>query len=289
MMEQAAALLRAKSANGSGYFLLAPALLFLVGFFVLPIMSTLIGSVQNDAGFSLEHYIWILQRPVYLRVLLITFEIATEVTILCLILAYPLAYVLSRAKGRTAAVLILLVLIPFFTDVLVRTYAWMVILTPGGVLNRTFNAIGIPYIQMMYNRSGVLIGMSYAMLPYMVLTLYSGMKAIDENLLRAANSLGAPGWRVFLRIFLPLSLPSVTAGSLMVFILSLGYFVTPRLMGGASDQMIATVIQEQIEGSLNWDVANALSAILLTATLLIFFGFARFVGLERLFTSKLAQ
>jgi len=268
-------------------WLLIPAFAFLAVLFAYPMLDMFLRSLSGPAGPSLVHYRWILMHPIYLRIFWITFEIAATTTVLTLMLGYPLAYALSTARGAAAAILMVCILIPFFTDILVRTYAWMVILGPDGLLNQTLRALGVAPVTLLYNRYGVLIGMSYALLPYMVLTLYSVMRGIDPSLLRAARSLGAGDWQVFRRVYLPLSLPGLAGGSLLVFILALGYFITPRLLGGMHDQMIAMVIEQQVELALNFNLASALAIILLIVTIAGFVLYDRLLGLKTLFESKL--
>jgi putative spermidine/putrescine transport system permease protein len=175
-----------------------------------------------------------------------------------------------------------MVLFPFVTDVLVRTYAWMVILGPAGALNNALGSLGIQPAHLLYDRAGVLIGMTYALLPYMVLTLYSVLRNIDQRLVLAATSLGAGAWQAFRTITIPLSLSGVYGGSLLVFVLSLGYFATPRLMGGATDQTLALAIDQQFEQSLNWGFASALTVVLLVMTLIGFALYLRWIGLRSL-------
>ena len=268
--------------------LLVPALGFLAVFFAYPMIDILLRSIDGSEGLTFEHYARFFERSVYVRVLMITFEIAASVTVLSLIIAYPLAFVLSTAKGKTSAILMAMVLIPFFTSILVRTYAWIVILGPEGILNQALGGIGIDAVQLLYNRTSVLIGMTYTLLPYMVLTLYSVMRGMDFQLVRAAYSLGASDWNVFRRIFLPHTMPGVVGGSLLVFILAVGYYITPRLMGGDRDQMMATIIEYQVDLLLNWNFASALATILLIVTLGGFALYAWLVGLRTLFESKVA-
>lgn len=266
--------------------LLVPALAFLAILFAYPLVDILLRSIGGPGVFTLEHYQRVIDRPVYLRVFWITFQIAFTVTVLALLLGYPLAYVLATARRRTASVMLIFVLMPFFTSILVRTYAWMVILGPQGLLNQALDAVGLGPMTLLYNRAGVLIGMTYALLPYMVLTLFSVMRGIDRRLLQAAHNLGASNWQAFLRVFLPLSFPGIAGGSLLVFILALGYFITPRLMGGDRDQMVAMVIENQVELALNWNFAAALAVLLLLITLIGFWLYDRIVGLQSLFESK---
>jgi len=268
-------------------FLLLPALLFLAVFFAYPMIDIVARSFTAPDGLSLAHYGQVFAHPVYLRVFQITFEVALTVTLLTLLLGYPLAYVLVSAGKLMAGAIMACVMLSLFTNILVRTYAWMIILGPAGVINQLLGYEGLGNVKLLYNRYGVLIGMTYALLPYMVLTLYSVMRGIDRRLLQAARNLGASGQRAFWHIFLPLSLPGVVGGSLLVFVLSLGYFITPRLLGGASDQMIAMVIEQHVELGANWGFASALAIILLLLTTAGFLLYDRLVGLKSLFESKL--
>ncbi len=265
--------------------LLLPALVLLVVLFVYPIARLLVTSVYADGQFTLEHYRRIVEVDLYLRVLRTTFVIALQVTGICLALGYPLAYFLASLRPRTARLLMILVLIPFWTSILVRTYAWMVLLQRQGVVNRWLLELGLidEPLRMMYNRIGVLVGMSHVLLPFMVLPTYAVMRGIDRTLLRAAANLGASPVQAFLRVFLPLSLPGVAAGSLLVFILALGFFITPALMGGRTDMMIAQLIETQIRTELNFSFAAALAAVLLVITLVIFVIYNRLLGIDKMF------
>jgi putative spermidine/putrescine transport system permease protein len=185
-------------------------------------------------------------------------------------------------------VLLIFIVVPYFTGSLVRTYAWMVLLGREGVVNQLLLRSGLADrpLPLMYNRFGVLVGMSYILLPYMILALYAVMKGIDPGLLRAARALGATGFQAFCRVFLPLTLPGIGGGTLLVFILSLGFFVTPALMGSPRETMIAMVIENQVGVLLNWGFASALAMVLLAATVLGFLVYDRVLGLERLFEAK---
>jgi ABC-type spermidine/putrescine transport system permease subunit I len=267
--------------------MLLPLLLFLAVFFVYPMLDLFGRSFLGEAGgFTVHHYIRVFSTPVYLHLFWNTFQIALVVTLITLLIGYGLAYYMSVARPAIVAALMFCTLLPFFTSILVRTYGWMVILSPEGILNQALALIGLPPVQLLYNRTGVLIGMVYALLPYMVLTLYSVFRGIDGKLMRAAANLGATPRQTFLFIFWPLSLPGVVAGSLLVFILALGYFVTPALMGGGRDQMIAMLIYENVDKALNWEFAAALSTILLSCTLLCLWAYNRLVGLQGLLESQ---
>jgi putative spermidine/putrescine transport system permease protein len=276
-----------QSREGKSHLLLAlPALIFLTVFFVYPMLSVFFRSLAGAQGISLEHYAHVVGDPVYLRIFLITVWIAALITAISLALAYPLAYAIATAGQRVSKVLMTVVLVPFLTDTLVRTYAWMVILGPNGLLNNFLVWIGLSSVRLLYNTYGILIGMTYVLLPYMILTLYSVMKGIDRDLLQAARSLGASDWQAFRRVFLPLSLPGVVGGALLVFVLALGSFVTPRLLGGARDQMATMVIVQYVDVSVNWAFASALTMVLLAVILLGFLVFDRIVGLKTVFEAR---
>ncbi|MFA5488488.1 MAG: ABC transporter permease [Candidimonas sp.] len=285
--------LASPSQGGAGrprpWVLLAPALLFLLVFFIYPMADMLLRSLDGQGqGYTLEHYARLASEPVWLKIISITFQISLLTTLCTLLLGYPLAYLLSALRPRMAGLLMILVIIPYFTSILVRTYAWMVLLGTDGIVNRLLIDLGLidSPLALMYNRFAVLLGMSYVLLPYMVLALYSVMRGIDSSLLRAAHSLGASRLSAFLRIFLPLTFPGIAAGGLIVFIMSLGFFVTPALMGSDLDTMISMVIQQQVETYFDWSFASSLAAVLLALTLIAFFVYERVVGMEHLFRAK---
>ncbi|MGH7266628.1 MAG: ABC transporter permease, partial [Candidatus Rokuibacteriota bacterium] len=265
---------------------LLPAVLVLVAFFVYPLVGILHRSVYKG-GYTLESYRQIVRVPVYLTVVGLTFRTAAIVTLICVALGYPLAYLLAHARPRVARLGLVVVVLPFFTSLIVRTYAWMVLLGRNGAVNQYLVALGVTDapLPLLYNQAGVLIGMSYVLLPFMVLTLYSVMRGIDPAFVRAAHSLGAGRLAAFRRVFLPLSLPGVAGGTLLVFILSLGFFITPALMGGPSDVMIAMLIEREVEFTLNWSFASALAVVLLVLTLAGFALYQRVVRLDRVFAS----
>ena len=277
--------MNAGSREGRGHLLaLGPALLALLVLFAYPLAGILWRSVYKG-GYTLDAYRQIVRVPVYLAVIGLTFRTAAVVTVLCLALGYPLAYVLVRLRPRLARLLLIVVVLPFFTSLIVRTYAWMVLLGRRGLVNQWLVALGLVEtpLPLLYNQAGVAIGMTYVLLPFMVLTLFSVMRGIDPALVRAAHSLGASRVQAFRRVFLPLSLPGVAGGVLLVFILSLGFFITPALMGGPGDIMIAMLIEREVEITLNWAFASALAVVLLALTLAGFALYSRAIGLERLF------
>jgi putative spermidine/putrescine transport system permease protein len=264
--------------------LLLPALVTLAVLFVYPLLGILVRSVHRG-GYTLEAYRQIFRTPVYATVIGLTFRTATVVTLICLLLGYPLAYVLATVRPRLARLLVIVVVLPFFTSIIVRTYAWMVLLGRHGVVNQSLVALGLARapLPLLYNQAGVVIGMTYVLLPFMVLTVASVMRGIDPALVRVAASLGASPFQAFRRIVLPLSAPGIAGGALLVFILSLGFFITPALMGGPSDVMIAMLIEREVEFTLNWSFASALAVIVLALTLVGFGLYSRVVRLERLF------
>ena len=269
------------------FLMLLPAVLVLAVLFAYPLLGIVNRSVYK-AGYTLDMYRQIFRVPVYLQVILATFKVSALVTMVCLALGYPLAYVLATRRPRTAQLLMIIVVLPFFTSIIVRTYAWMVLLGRNGIVNQYLMALGFTDkpLLLLYNQGGVVIGMSYVLLPYMVLTVYSVMRSIDPRLVRAAHSLGASRLQAFRRVFLPLSLPGIAGGTLLVFILSLGFFITPALMGGPGDMMIAMLIEREVEITLNWSFASALAVILLALTLVGFTGYNRIVRLERVFEGR---
>ncbi len=276
--------------------LVIPAATFLFFFYGYPVAAMLARSF-NDPAWGLEnfeklfrvtrHENWFgLSIPSngYLRVFMITLRISTVVTVLTLLLAYPVAYVLSSIRPSRANILLIFVLVPFWTSILVRSYAWMVLLGREGTINRILIRLGIndDPVQLLNTRLAVYIGMVHILLPFMILPLYSVMKGIDRNYMRAAENLGAKPRHVFRHIFLPLTLPGIAAGCLVVFILSLGFYITPALIGGPRDVMISMLIAQQVN-TLNWGFASALALGLLVISMAIYLVFNRVLGVERLY------
>lgn len=210
-------------------------------------------------------------QAIYRDVFARTFIISFGVTALCLILGFPVAYLLATLPPGRSNLLMIFVLLPFWTSLLVRTCAWIVLLQTNGVVNDSLRWLGIidEPLRLIYNRFGVCVAMTHVLLPFMILPLYSSMKAISPAYMRAAASLGAPPVTAFLRIYLPQTLPGIGAGSLLVFILALGYYITPALVGGGADQMISYFIALYTTETANWGLASALGAVLLFATLLL--------------------
>ncbi len=223
-------------------------------------------------------------QAVFARVFERTFLLAALVTLATLALGFPLAYLISNLPQRYAMLLLILVLLPFWTSILVRTAAWTVLLQKYGLLNELLIWLGVAEarLDLMYSRLGLIIAMTHIQLPFTLLPIYSVMRSIPPSQLRAANSLGARPFTAFRRVYLPQALPGVMAGCLLTFILCLGYYITPALIGGASDQLISNFIANYVNVDLNWEMAAALSFILLLLTLALYAAFARFLGLNRL-------
>jgi putative spermidine/putrescine transport system permease protein len=223
-------------------------------------------------------------QRVHVRLFIQTLWISCVVTMISLIAGYPVAFVMATTPGRWGGLLLALVLLPFWTSSLVRTAAWMVVLQNEGILNALLMGIGIiaEPLEMIYNRFGVYVAMVYVMLPFMVLPLYSVMKTIRPDQLKAAESLGATPLSAFGSVYLPQTIPGITAGCLLVFIQSLGFYVTPALMGGRQDQMISMVIANYAMNTANWNMAAALSLILLACVAALYPLFSRYVGSGRL-------
>jgi len=259
----------------SGAWPAVPALLVLFVFFLYPVVRMLGYSIE---GGTFEWYAKALGEGLYLQVFFNTFEIAFWVTVICLLLGYPLGFLLATTTPGWATVGFIFVLLPLWTSVLVRTYAWMVLLGRNGVFNRAMLEAGLiaDPIPMLNNFSGVLIGMVHVLLPYMVLPIYGAVRRVDPSLVSAAEGLGASNARIFRRIYLPLTLPGVFAGAVIVFVLSLGFYITPALLGGGRVIMLAVMIEQQVHQTLNWPFAAALSASLLVVTLAVYAAAQRF-------------
>jgi putative spermidine/putrescine transport system permease protein len=221
-------------------------------------------------------------QRVFGRILVRTFEISAIVTLWCLALGYPLAYWLSTLPARKANVLMILVLVPFWTSILVRVAAWIVLLQSAGLVNRSLMALGAidQPLTLLFNRTGVIIAMVHILLPFMILPLYSVMKSVPPTYLRAAVSLGSPPLAAFFRVYVPQTYPGIGAGALLVFILSIGYYVTPALLGGADDQMLSYYVAQYTNVNVNWGMASALGALLLAATLVLYAVYRRVVKSE---------
>ena len=226
------------------------------------------------------------ERRIYLPLLWRTLLVSLAITVFCLILGYPIAHLIAHARPRRAGLLLALVLVPFWTSLLVRTTSWIVLLQTQGVVNDLLVAIGLVgddgRLSMVYNMTGTLVAMTHVLLPFMVLPLYSVMRSIPPLHMRAAASMGATPAQAFRRVYWPQTLPGVGAGSLLVFILAIGYYITPALVGGSSGQLISNMVAYHMQTSLNWGLAAALGALLLVGVLVLYLLYDRLVGVERM-------
>jgi ABC-type spermidine/putrescine transport system permease subunit I len=249
-------------------------------FYALPLISMLIRSIA-DPTWTLDNYRRLIGDTVFLQVLWTTLRTASVVTVGCLLLGYPVALALSRLQRGAASVVLIIVLLPFWTSVLVRSYAWMVLLGRKGLINEALLAAGLTDapLKLLNTPLAVHVAMIHILLPYMILPIASVLRQIDRALPRAAAGLGAPPWRAFAQVILPLSMPGVIAGVLLVFVLSLGFYITPALVGGPRDLMLSMLIAQQVD-LLNWPYAACLSATLLATTLVIIAMFQRLPGVR---------
>ncbi len=262
-----------------------PALILVVCVLVIPVGWLFWLSFLSDAGeLSLEHYRRLASQASYARIFRTTFEVSLITTALCVILGYPLAYLLAQMPRRLAAICMMAVLLPFWTSVLVRTYAWLALLQRQGLINSWGVEAGLwsEPLPLVHNLSGTLIGMTHIMLPYLILPLYGSMKAINDDYLKAAANLGASPIRAFWAVYLPMSLPGLIAGSTIVFILCLGFYVTPALLGGGKVILVSMRIATDIEMFFNWGAASALGVVLLVLTVALLLLASRIAGFDRL-------
>ncbi|WJH38533.1 ABC transporter permease (plasmid) [Aliirhizobium terrae] len=233
--------------------------------------------------FTLEHYRRLTEEPLYLAVLWRTFKIALIVTIGAFALGYPVAYAMACLKGRAATVITACVLIPLWTSALIRSYAWITLLQRKGVVNTALSEVGLAEapLKLLYTEAAVIVAMTHVLLPFMILPIFSVLRAIPDDYVRAARNLGADLITAFFKITLPLSLPGVAAGTLITFILALGFYITPALVGGPGTLMISILIGQQTTELLNWPFAGALSVVLLVATLMVVVAFRRVLSLSK--------
>ena len=263
-----------------------PSLLAILIVVFLPILWLSSLSFYNTAGaLSMENYVRIFESDLYRRTFVVTFQISVSVTVICVLLGYPLCYWLSKMTDRKAAILMVFVLVPFWTSVLVRTYAWLVLLQRNGIINSTLMSLDVieEPLQLAHNLTGSIIGMVHIMLPFLILPLYATMRSIDTDLVRAAVGLGSSPRKAFWHVFFPMSLPGLSAGIVLVFILSLGFYVTPALLGGGRVQMLAQRIESTITIYSNWGASSALGVVLLLMALVMIWLMNRVFGLDKLF------
>lgn len=263
--------------------LLAPAVLLLAVFFIWPVIGLVSLSFQDGNG-ALHHYERIFTRSAYVLVLSRTLLTSAITVVLCALIAYPVAYRLCTAPPWQKLLLLALILVPFWTNLLVLCYGWLILLGPQGTVNSALMGIGAINRPLPLTGSivGVVIGMVQTMLPYMILPIAASMSRVDKRILQAARSLGAPPPQVFLRAYLPLTMPGIVAGCLLVFIMSIGFFVIPAILGGRRDIFIAQMIEMNINTNLNWGFAAALSTLVLAVTLLLYGIGVRWLGVDTL-------
>lgn len=263
------------------YVLAAPVVIFLAVFFITPVLQVAWMSIA-EPKLGMQNFVAFFTSAYDLKVLRLTFQTAAIVTLVTLLLSYPIAYVAARAGGGIGVFLILVVTLSFWTSFLVRTYAWMVILGAQGPVALAFRSLGLQQPQILFTTTASTFVMAHMLMPFMVLSLYAVMRRIDETYMRAAASLGASPGTAFLRVYLPLSLPGLINGSTLVFATCLGFYVTPALIGSPQDRMISGRIGQQIEQLVDFGGASATAMVLLAATLLLFGLYNRFFGLDRL-------
>jgi spermidine/putrescine transport system permease protein len=270
--------------------LLAPVTIWLGLFFLVPLLLILAYSFGTSGvyggitlGFNPGNFLKVFD-PLYLEIIVRTFVIALITTLLCLALGYPLAYFIALKSGTWKNVLILMVMIPFWTSLLLRAYAWVVILNGNGIANRTLQFLGITDepLTLIFTPQAVMMGMVYSYLPFMILPLYAALEKFDVRLKEAAQDLGASRWHIFWRVTFPLSMPGVIAGSILVFIPSAGEFVIPDLLGGSRTTMTGNLIRAQFGQARDWAFGSALSVMLAVLLLGAIMFYVRKVGAEKL-------
>jgi putative spermidine/putrescine transport system permease protein len=279
----------ARDARGERWALFGlglPALAFVALVVLVPVAWLFLLSFQdNNGAWSLANYRRLIVQPAYGRILFASFEISLLVTAICTVLGYALAYLLTQMPPRRAGLMMVGVLMPFWTSILVRTYAWLVLLQRDGLINLWGMRLGLWHkpLTLVYNMEGTVVGLVHIMLPFLVLPLYGSMRAIERDYVRAAANLGAGPARVFWHVFLPLSRPGLLAGATITFILCLGSYVTPAVLGGGRVVMAANQVASDIELYFSWGPAAAFGVVLLAVTALLLFLASRFARLDRLF------
>lgn len=254
--------------RGSGLGFALPAIVLLLTFFVVPVAALLTRSV-TEPELGLQNYAALVGSSTYARIFFNTFFVSGVVTLITVLIAFPVAWALAIMPRRWSAVIFAIILLSMWTNLLARTYAWMVLLQQTGLINRTLMAMGLidAPVQLTNNLVGVTIGMVYIMLPFMILPLMGVIKKIDPAILQAAALCGATKGQALRRVLVPLAAPGIASGALMVFVMSLGYYVTPSLLGGTANMMLAELIAQQVQSLLNWGMGGAAAFVLLVVTL----------------------
>nr|WP_315525597.1 ABC transporter permease subunit [uncultured Achromobacter sp.] len=274
---------RKRMSPGRRHFLMAaPLVVLLLVLLIYPVGQLLLLSFVGDQGFSLAQYHRLFESSVYVNVLLITLKISLWTTFFSVVAGYPVAYLISSLSAKRKTSLLFWVLLSFWTSFLVRTFAWVVLLGRNGVVNQLLQALGIldAPANLLYNFGSVLVGMVHALMPLAVLTMLSVMENIDRNLPRAASTLGARPGTAFWKIYFPLSMPGVAAAAIMVFVTAIGFFITPALLGGRKETMITQIIIDQVQQTMNWEFAGAVSVLLLVVVLVVFAIYDKVLGLS---------
>jgi putative spermidine/putrescine transport system permease protein/spermidine/putrescine transport system permease protein len=253
-----------------------PALMLIAVVCAIPVLCLFWLSFVGPDGLTLRNYARIIENPSYLIIFKNTFLASTVITLLAIAFGYPLAYYIATLPDRAATICLALVLVPFWTSLLVRTYAWLVILQRQGLVNQALIGLGVidRPLQLVYNWQGTVVGMLHIMLPFFILPMYAAIRSIDRDWLRAAASLGASPTVAFWTVFVPLTMPGLLAGAMLVFVYCLGFYVTPAILGGGRVIMVAMKVEQNAAIYSDWGAASALGLVLLVLTLAIFFGIA---------------
>jgi putative spermidine/putrescine transport system permease protein len=263
--------------------LLLPCLLWITFFFLIP-LALMCGRSLVSSGFSLETYTTLFTSPLYTKVMLTTVKTACIATVFALVLAYPIAYALTISGGKMRGLILVFVLIPYWVDIIVRSFSWLILLGDHGLINKALMDFGITKgpLELLYNPFSVLLAMIQILLPLTTVTLFGAMLRIDRTLMAAAKIHGASEWNAFRTVFFPLSLPGVYGAGLLVFVLSLGFYVTPALLGSPRETMIAQTIMVEASQLLDWEQASAAGFVLLVMTTTIAAIYNRYFSLDRL-------
>lgn len=268
--------------------MLSPGLILSVVFFFVPLITifiysfyTRVASGSMTADFTIDNYLRLFKNPVYITVLYRTLRLAAETTVVSLAIGFPLAYWLARAPLKHRNMWLLGIMIPFWSSIVIRSYGWIVILGNKGLINNFLNLLGIGSVPLVFNETGVIIGLVHALIPYMVFPLYASLSAINPSVEQAAQGLGANRLQTLLRITVPLALPGIASGVLLVFIITCGFYLTPVLLGGGRVMVLASLIEQQV-AVLNYPFAAVLSVVLLVIVMFLVSIFNRLIGLEKL-------
>jgi ABC-type spermidine/putrescine transport system permease subunit I len=264
--------------------LTGPALAVMVFLMIAPMFWILAQSfIGSDGGITLDNYAQLFADGAYLASFILTVRIAVIVTALCVVLGYVVSYAMTLMPSWAADVCLALVALPFWTSTLVRTYSWLVLLQNKGVINNLLIDLGAitERLKLVHNETGTLIGMVHIMLPFMIMPLYANLRRIDADYVKAARGLGASAFYAFRRVYLPQSIPGVTAGAVLVFVVSLGFYITPAILGGGRTIMMALAIERDVNLNFNWGPASAAAVVFIGAVLLILVLLSRFISLEK--------